>query len=167
MERIACAGMRDIDLARLFLCLLDQVWQRVHVDLVRIGDKHAEETRGERDGREILRRIEWQLLVKTRIGRIGRDVAEQHRVAVRRRLGDEIGAQIGRCAGLVLDDDRLAHKLRHLLSDEPREKIRASARGIRHDQMNGPRRVALRASGLRRGTCTDAKDYNEGRRSQK
>jgi hypothetical protein len=47
-----------------------------------------------------------ELLVKARIGGIGRDIAEQHGVAVGRRFGDKIGVEIGRRARLVLDHDR-------------------------------------------------------------
>jgi len=42
---------------------------------------------------------------------------EQHGVAIRWCFGDEIGAEIGRRARLVLDHDRLANELGHFLSD--------------------------------------------------
>jgi hypothetical protein len=86
-------------------------------ELVGINDQHAQKAGSERHGREILSRVEWQLLVEAGIGGIGCDIAEQHGVAVRWCFGDEIGAEIGRRARLVLDHDRLANELGHFLSD--------------------------------------------------
>src|SRR5437899_12516006 len=68
MERVADAGMRDIDLARLPFGLVDQFGHGIDLELVRISDQHAEEACGERHWREILRRVEWELLVETGIG---------------------------------------------------------------------------------------------------
>jgi hypothetical protein len=44
--------------------------------------------------REILSAVKWELLVEAGIGGIGRDVAEQNGIAIGRRFGDEIGAEI-------------------------------------------------------------------------
>ena len=68
MERVADAGMRDIDLARLPFGLVDQFGHGIDLELVRISDQHAEEACGERHWREILRRVEWELLVEAGIG---------------------------------------------------------------------------------------------------
>jgi hypothetical protein len=87
MERVADAGMRHIDLARLPLGLVNQLGHGIDLKLVRIGGQHAVEAGGERHRREILGRVEWKLLVEARIGGIGRDIAEQDGVAVGRRLG--------------------------------------------------------------------------------
>jgi len=58
------------------------------------------------------------------VGRESRDIAEQNGVAVGLRLGDEVGAEIGRGTGLVLDDDRLADQLGHLGADETARRNR-------------------------------------------
>ena len=100
MERVSDAGVRDIDLARLPLGLVDQLGHGIDLELVGIGYQYTQEAGGERHWREILGGIEWQLLVETGISGIGRDITEQHGVAVGWRLGDEIGAEIGRRPGL-------------------------------------------------------------------
>jgi len=123
----------DVDFPWLALGLLDQLGHGVRFELCRIGDQHGQEAGGERHRRKILGRVERKLLVEAGIGRIRRDIAEQHGIAVGRRLGDEIGAEIGRRARLVLDHDRLADEFGHLLSDEPREEISPAARGIWDD----------------------------------
>ena len=141
---------REIDLAWLPLGLVDQLGHGIDLELVGIGDQHAQEAGGERHRREILSRVEWELLVEARIGGIGRDITEQHGVAVGRRFGDEIGAEIGRRTRLVLDHDRLADELGHFLSDQPREEVGSAARGIRDDQMDRLGWIALRGGALNR-----------------
>ena len=166
MERIADAGMRDIDLARLPLGLVDQLSHGIDLEPVGIGDQHAQEAGGERHRREILSRVEWEFLVEAGIGGISRDIAEQHGVAVRRRFGDEIGAEIGRRARLVLDHDWLAHELGHFLSDQPREEVGSAARGIRDDQMNRLGWIVLREGALHRSYRADRDDRGQYRRSK-
>ena len=166
MKRIAHAGVGNVDLAGLALSLLDQLGHGVYFELCRIGDQHGQEASGERHRREILGRIEGQLLVEAGIGRICRDVAKQHGIAVGRRLGDEIGAEIGRRAGLVLDHDRLAGKFGHLLPDEPREEISPAARGIRNDQMNRPGWIGLCGGILDHGHRAEREDRSQYRHSK-
>src|SRR5436190_11604914 len=116
--------------------------------------------------REILSRVEWELLIEAWIGGIGRDISEQHGVAVRRRFGDEVGAQIGRRARLVLDHERLADEFGHFLSDQPREKISSAAGGVRDDQMDRLGWIVLRGGTLDRTHCADRDNRSQQRRSK-
>ena len=50
---------REIDLAWLPLGLVDQLGHGIDLELVGIGDQHAQEAGGERHRREILSRVEW------------------------------------------------------------------------------------------------------------
>ena len=165
MERIADARMRDVDLARLGLRGGDQLGDRVHLQLVRVHQQHADEARRQRDRREVLLGIERDLLVEALVGREGRDVAEQDGVAVRLRLGDEVRAEIGRGARLVLDHDRLADQLLHLLPDEAREEVGPAAGRIRHDQMDRLVGIGLREGGRLRARRRRARRARYGERS--
>src|SRR5437016_1150762 len=82
MKRVADACMRDVDLAWLPLGLVDQLSHGIDLELVGIDDEHAQKAGGERHRREILSRVKWELLVEAGICGIGRDIAEQHRVAI-------------------------------------------------------------------------------------
>jgi hypothetical protein len=57
------AGVGDIDLARLPFGLVDQFGHGINFELVGISDQHAQKAGGERHWREILRRVEGELLV--------------------------------------------------------------------------------------------------------
>ncbi|MNE67930.1 hypothetical protein D3C80_1635670 [compost metagenome] len=95
------------------------------------------------DRREILARIEAHLLVDVRIQRVGRDRAHAHGVAVRRRLGDHVHADVAARARAVFDDHRLAQRLRHACTHRARHEVGRSARGIGHDETDRLGRKSL------------------------
>ena len=70
--------------------------------------------RREADRHEILLDIERQLVVELRIDRVRRQ-REQERVAVGRRLGRDVGADIAGGATAIVDDDRLSQLRRKRL----------------------------------------------------
>ena len=78
--------------------------------------------------------------------RIRREVVGLHdqRVAVRRGAHDRLGRDQRVAARAVVDDDLLAHVLRHLLRDDARELVGAAAGRERHEQLDGLVRIALR-----------------------
>src|SRR3546814_393882 len=58
--------------------------------------------------------------------------------------------QIAVRSGAVLDDDRLAHLLRHPLGEQPADEVSAAARRARHNDGNRLRREILRGNRCRR-----------------
>src|SRR3546814_12017196 len=59
--------------------------------------------------------------------------------------------QIAVRSGAVLDDDRLAHLLRHPLGEQPADEVSAAARRARHNDGNRLRREILRSEERRVG----------------
>src|SRR5262245_11976308 len=102
---------------------------RAHVDLAWIGfsvsyefrdrfsrdgwnDHHDLATTGyARDRRDVANEIEIELLVKRRITRV-RKTNQEKRVAIRGRIHDGLGGDVGTRTGPVLDDELLAGPLR-------------------------------------------------------
>jgi hypothetical protein len=68
-----------------------------------------------------------------RIDRIGRDVADQKRVAVGLRLRRQLDGDIAGGTGAVVDDDLLAERPAHLWLDHARDDVGRSA-GRERDQ---------------------------------
>ena len=99
------------------------------------------------DAGELAERIVGQLLVDRRIDqqRVG---ADQHRVAVRQRLGDRCGRHDGAGAWAVLHDHRVpAPARREQLRQDARHHVGRAARRERHDQTErcaGKGRLPLR-----------------------
>ena len=71
------------------------------------------------------------------------DAGNYERVAIRRRLRDELGADDAAGAALVLDDEALLHLVGELLRDETAERIGGAARTEGHDDFHRPRRIRL------------------------
>ena len=68
----------------------------------------------------------------------------EHRVAVRRRPRDELGADDAARAGPVLDDELLAERGAELGREDADENVGAAAGREWHDQADRPRRIILR-----------------------
>ena len=64
-------------------------------------------------------------------------VGEQEGVAVRRGFRGDLDAEAAAGAGTVVDDNLLAERFRHPLTDEASEHVRAAARRIGHDEGDG------------------------------
>src|SRR5712692_6260046 len=67
----------------------------------------------------------------------------KYRVAVGIRLGDDVGRDVARGPGAVVDDHLLAEQLRELMSDRARGGVGAAAGREADDHSNGFDRVIL------------------------
>ena len=108
-------------------------------------------------------RIECELRIHARVHR-ERARDEQQRVAVCRRSGDELGADIARRARPVVDDDLLAPCFGELLAEQACEQIGAAARRVRHDPAHRLHREVLRES-MRKSRCEQYADYEAANRN--
>ena len=90
-------------------------------------------------------RIEIELLVERAIDRQRRRRRRQQRVAVRRGLIHDLGADIATRARVVLDDERLAETRMQLVGDDAGRGVDAAARRDVDDDLHRPGRVILRA----------------------
>ncbi len=138
VDRGAVAARRHVELARVGARVGDQ---RAHVGdavggrLRRVHDEDVRHAGDERDRREVLDRVVGHLRIQRRIDRLRADRSHQQRVAVGRRLGDEIGAQVAAGAGLVLDDEALAEGLGELGRERAGEDVGRAAPGLKGTTM--------------------------------
>jgi cytochrome o ubiquinol oxidase subunit 1 len=72
---------------------------------------------------------------------------QRDRVAIGRGLCDHVGAIDAAGAAAIVDDDRLAQRLRHGLRENARDDVGRAARGERHDEADGTFGPALREGG--------------------
>jgi hypothetical protein len=118
-------------------------------------ERHA----GNRSHRhQVLRRVERHLRVQVRIDRHGATGRHQQRVAVSRRLGDEVRPKVACGAPLVFHDDRLPQRFVQRRSDEPGQLIGSAARRKVHHDLDGLRGPAL---GLRRHSASPAERHHD------
>ena len=118
----------------------DQVSNRLNRRLG-IDYDDIEGTRNQRDGREILVRVVGQFGIQAWIDRVG-ERPHQQRVAIRLAGCDGLGSDDGPRARFVLDNDRGAEILRHLLRQRARDHVGAAARRKRHHDPDDPVRIA-------------------------
>ena len=88
-----------------------------------LGDEDVGHRPQHADRREVLLGIERQLGVERRRDRVAGDGVEPDRVAVGRRLGEDVGADIAARTALVLDDELLAGELAQFLADDARQHV--------------------------------------------
>ena len=88
----------------------------------------------EPDRDEILQRIVAELRLHERIDGERSVRAGEQRVAVGRGFRRHVGAEAAARAGAVLDHDRLAEHLLHVLAGDARDEVGVAARRERHDQ---------------------------------
>jgi hypothetical protein len=86
-------------------------------------------------GSKSLRRVERQLRIERRVDRVRRQ-REQHRVAVGRRLRDDVGAERAGRAAAVVDHDRLAERMLEAFLHDARDHVGAAAGRVRHDELD-------------------------------
>ena len=121
-----------VHLARARLRQRDQLFHVLRGNR-RMDHHHVLDAAHQRHGREILDHVVRQLGVDARRHR-HRAKAHQQQVAVRRRLGDRLGADVAAGAGTIFDDDVLPQQLRHLLRDHAGVVIvGAAGRKSRHE----------------------------------
>src|SRR5205823_13907403 len=98
----------------------------------------------ETDRREILDWIVRELRIERGIDPVRRRRTEEQRVAIRRRLRNELGADRSGRTGAVVDDNRLSETVGELLTDRTRDQIERTARGEGRYQADGLCRITLR-----------------------
>ena len=154
MSRAAVAARAERELAGIRLRVGDEFLRRVDGQR-RVDDQHVRRDRDERDRREVLHRVVRHLRVKARVHRVRRQRAHQDRVAVGRRLRDEVGADVAARAGPVVDDNALAPVLARLLRDGAADDVERSAGRKGDDELHRPVRIGR--GGLRAGVrCRQA-----------
>jgi hypothetical protein len=123
-----------------------------------MGREHRRSFCDHRDRREVFQRIVRYLArVESRVDAECRRRAHQQCVAVRRSLGDDVGADDSVRAGPVIDDHGLPERFGQLLCDEARVLIERPTRGDGHDQAHRPLGILLRVRVMRR-----KRDQREG-----
>ena len=144
----AAAGRADVELARVLLGIGKQFRNRAGWD-ARVQRQRVEAGADASDRRKILARVEAGVGIDARADRRGPGRGGEERVAVGRALRDRPAAGEAAGARTVVDDDRLAKSLAHLVGNDARHDPRAAAGREWHDQGDGAVRI-----GLRRG-CED------------
>jgi hypothetical protein len=91
------------------------------------------------------------------VDRVGRDVADQQRVAVRRGLRRGLEGDVAVRARPVLHDEALAERLGELRRDDARDDVGGAARPVGHQDPHRLCRVVLRAGGPAQGNKRQAK----------
>jgi hypothetical protein len=109
----------------------------------------------QRNGREVLRRIERQLAVERLVGR-HRHAADHRGMAVGIGAHHRFHADVGAGAGAVLHHDRLAEAFTQLGRQRPRKDVDSAARRRGHDEMQRPGRIGLGESAQRNEGEEDA-----------
>ena len=89
---------------------------------------------------DIAHEIERQLVVERRVDPVG-GIDQQQRVAVRRRVHDDLGADIVAGARPVVDDELLAEPLRQILPHQAGQDVDRAAGRIARDHVHRPRRI--------------------------
>ncbi|SPA49127.1 protein of unknown function [Cupriavidus taiwanensis] len=98
-------------------------------------DAHHVRHRGQvGDGGEVLGGIVGQSRVDRRIDAVGRGRGDAQRIAVRRGLGQEGGADAAAGTAAVVDHHGLAQLLAELVGDDARDDVGGAACGERHHQ---------------------------------
>ncbi len=101
------------------------------------------------DRREILLRVVGQLGIDRGCDAVRRDRHHQERVAIRRRLGDDVGADAAARAWPVLDHHLLAQRLGELVGHHARQDVGRLAGREGHDDLD-----RLGGPGLGEGSAT-------------
>ena len=135
MLRAAVAARTIVDLAGIRLGRGDQVGRGL-VGGVVVHHEAPFDRRDQRYWLEVLEDVPRHCGVE--IGQHGHDavVEPADGVAVRRCLGDPLGADQARRPGLILDNDRLPHALRHALRNDPRSIVDGTRRRERDNHLD-------------------------------
>jgi hypothetical protein len=141
-------GGGEAQLARVRLGVSDQLGHILEL-VLRVMAEHLRRDADQRDRREVVDRIEAPLGDQQRADAVRVDVRELQRVAIGRRLRDQVGADGAGGAGLVLDDDRLSEALGQLGGHEARHRIGSAPRREAHEDLDRLRRPFLLREGDR------------------
>ncbi|MCP1739942.1 hypothetical protein ABIF65_001413 [Bradyrhizobium japonicum] len=120
----------------------------------------------EPDHGEVADGIERQFCVKR--GRSGlADMHQEQRVAIRRGLGDAVGAECAAGTDDILDDDGLLQRRAHGVAENSRDDVAGAAGGERHDHRDRAGGVVVcdcRATGQEQET-QDQRSYQRQHRT--
>jgi hypothetical protein len=97
----------------------------------------------ERDRRDVVHEVELEISVEGCVDQI-RPRDEQERIAVRGRVHDRLGCDVGAGTCAVLDDELLTEPFRQPLSHQTPENVRRSAGCKTNDQEHRPGWIILR-----------------------
>ena len=122
---------------------VDRIGQRL-VRRVGAGHHHQRRVGEQHDRRQVLLRVVRHLRVQRRVDRQVAGLAEHDRVAVGRRLGDRVDAEVAAGAGLVVDDEGPAGGRGDLLAGLAGNDVGAAAGRERHDDADRLGRPGLR-----------------------
>jgi len=136
MGRGAVAEGGEAQRAGLGLGGVAQVGQRLQA-AARMRGQHVLRHAHERDRAQVFLRVVGQLADQRLVGREAVGHADEG-VAVGRGLGGGVDADHRARAGLVVDDHRLAQRLRQLRADEARDEVGGAAGGEGHDHADRP-----------------------------
>src|SRR5208283_2373879 len=130
-----------VELARFGLGEGDQF---VHVACRkrRVRDEDLRNEGDQADRHEVLFDVKRKMFVELRVDRV-RGKREQDRIAVWRRLRDQIGAQDAGGTATVVDDDGLPQQRGKWLGYDARDNVGTAAGRIGNDEANRPIGVAL------------------------
>jgi len=112
------------------------------------------------DRREIAQGVIRQLLVEGSGDGVGREIGEEQRVPVGRRLGHEVGRDGGAGTRSVLHDHLLAERFRDLGGRRARERVGRPSRRERHHQPDRLYRECLREHARRYQTAQRKHDQS-------
>jgi hypothetical protein len=147
MRPRAVAGRRHVDLVRIGFGIGDELGDRFGRD--RLVDHHDPgQAHGAGDGRDVMEKIEIQMLVERRVGG-GRGRDGQQRVSVGRRIHHVFGGDVGGGARAILDHEILAEPLRQRLRDQARGDVGRTGGGNADDDVHRPCRIIERRRGAR------------------
>ena len=144
VRRRAVAGRRVGELIGARLGQRDQFLHRLHRQR-RMHNEHAGCRCQQCDRREVAHDVEIEFRIKRRADRV-RNRAEEQRVTVGRRLGDDLGADGAAGTRTVIDDQLLAESLAEFLAENARQRLGAAAGREGHDKAQR----LVRIIGLRR-----------------
>ena len=115
----------------LGLAVVDELLERLGGEAGMDG-QHVGHLADQRHRRKARDAVVGHGLVEILVGDGGADRAQQQRVAVGRRLGHQLGADIAAGTGLVVDDHLLAPRLGEVLRHDAAQQVGRSGRRERH-----------------------------------
>ncbi len=157
----ADTGIRHRQLAGLLLRRRQHLGQR-RVGQVLASDQHVGNAEHQRDRRELLHRVVAELRIERRVEHDVAQAADQKGVAVGGFAGDELGADHGAGAGLVLDHHALAEPLSERVRDGAPDDIVGTAGPDRHDDSDRLVGIALREGGVGGESAVEHGGIGEG-----
>ena len=108
-----------------------------------MNDQQSFRLEHQRDRREVTHRVVRQAGKETDVHRVRPERAHHQRIAIGRRLGHHVRADVAAGAGAILDQHRLAPVLTHPRADQASVEIGNASGGERYDDPDGLRRIRL------------------------